>query len=86
MALFQINEIEADVIRIERFIKKQKSRRLLEKLIRDDFKPDGALVYKQSLHLNNNKYEVTLSNMPKGLYIIKINNATNSIQRKLLLE
>lgn len=46
----------------------------------------GDLVYKRSLHLNNNKYEVMLTDVPKGLYVIKINNATNSIQRKLQLE
>ncbi len=43
VAVFQISEIESEAIRIERFIKKQKSRNFILKLITDDFIPDGML-------------------------------------------
>ncbi|MBX9784437.1 MAG: GIY-YIG nuclease family protein [Chitinophagaceae bacterium] len=44
MAVFECGEIENDAIRLERFIKKQKSRKLIEKLIDPDFIPEGSLV------------------------------------------
>ena len=36
-AVFSCGEIEADAVRIERFIKKQKSRKLLERLIEGEY-------------------------------------------------
>jgi putative endonuclease len=42
-AVFLVSDVEAEAIRIERYIKTQKSRVLIEKLIHPDFKPDGVL-------------------------------------------
>ena len=42
-AVFECSNIEAEAMKIERFIKKQKSRKLIEKLCQQDFKPDGKL-------------------------------------------
>ena len=42
-AVFEISEIEGDAIKVERFIKKQKSRKLIQRLISPEFKPAGAL-------------------------------------------
>jgi putative endonuclease len=42
-AVFECSEKESVAIKIERFIKKQKSRRLLEKLIDPSFDPTGIL-------------------------------------------
>ena len=42
-AVFECSLIEKEAIRIERFIKKQKSRKLLEQLINSDFIPNGTL-------------------------------------------
>ena len=42
-AVFKCGPTEADAIRIERFIKKQKSRNLLEKLIDPSFMPNACL-------------------------------------------
>ena len=42
-AVFECGEEESDAIRIERFIKKQKSRKLIEKLIERSFIPTGVL-------------------------------------------
>ncbi|GAB1445895.1 MAG: GIY-YIG nuclease family protein [Cyclobacteriaceae bacterium] len=42
-AVFNCGELESDAIRIEKFIKKQKSRKLLEKLCEVNFVPDGRL-------------------------------------------
>ena len=41
--LFQVGEDEKEVIRIERFIKKQKSRALIKKMIDPDFTPGVEL-------------------------------------------
>ena len=42
-AVFQVSDIEVESIRLERFIKKQKSRNLILKLIDPDFIPNGIL-------------------------------------------
>ena len=42
-SVFRISENESDAIRIERFIKKQKSRNLILKLIDMEFIPEGVL-------------------------------------------
>ena len=42
-AVFQCSEIESDAIRLERFIKQQKSRKLIEQLIDKNFVPSGVL-------------------------------------------
>ena len=42
-AVFECGPNKADVMQIEKFIKQQKSRRLIEKLIDPDFIPDGLL-------------------------------------------
>ena len=42
-ALFSVGEIEKDAVRIERFLKKQKSRKLIEKLCDKSFIPSGDL-------------------------------------------
>ena len=42
-ALFSCGVLKSDAIKIERFIKKQKSRKLIEKLIDPCFIPDGDL-------------------------------------------
>ena len=42
-ALFSVGEIEKDAVRIERFLKKQKSRKLIEKLCDESFIPSGDL-------------------------------------------
>ena len=43
MAVFEISVSRSDAIKIERFIKKQKSRNLVLQLINPEFKPSGAL-------------------------------------------
>ncbi len=42
-AVFQAGDEEAGAMRLERFIKKQKSRRLIEQLVQADFIPTGSL-------------------------------------------
>ena len=42
-AAFECSENESEAVRVERFIKRQKSRRLLEKLINPAFTPTGIL-------------------------------------------
>ena len=42
-AVFECSMIEKEAIRIERFIKNQKSKKLLEQLIDPNFKPSGVL-------------------------------------------
>ena len=42
-AVFECSPIKQEAVRIERFIKKQKSRKLLEQLISIDFIPTGTL-------------------------------------------
>ena len=42
-AIFQCGEVEGDAMKIERFIKKQKSRKLIEQLCSTSFIPDGQL-------------------------------------------
>jgi putative endonuclease len=41
--LFEVSNIETEAIRLERFIKKQKSRKLIEQLCEPDFVPTGYL-------------------------------------------
>ena len=43
MALFLVGEVEAGAIRLERFIKKQKSIPFIKKLVDPDFIPTGAI-------------------------------------------
>jgi len=43
VAVFEAGKTRGEVEKIERFIKKQKSRNLILKLINPDFKPNGAL-------------------------------------------
>jgi putative endonuclease len=42
-AVFQVSENRSDVLLIEKFIKRQKSKKLLLKLIEPEFIPDGTL-------------------------------------------
>ncbi len=42
-AVFEISQSESEAIRMERFIKKQKSRKLIEQLCHPDFTPTGYL-------------------------------------------
>ena len=42
-AIYLVGENKTEAIKIERFIKKQKSRMLLLKMIKDDFVPKGFL-------------------------------------------
>jgi putative endonuclease len=42
-AVFLVSEVESEAMRLERFIKKQKSRNLLLRLIDPDFIPEGVL-------------------------------------------
>ena len=42
-AVFECGKTNTDAIRLERFIKKQKSRKLLEQLCDKSFKPEGFL-------------------------------------------
>ena len=42
-AVFYVSEIENDAVKIERFLKRQKSRKLLEDLINPHFQPVGRL-------------------------------------------
>jgi len=44
-ALFQVGKDWAKGLKIERFIKKQKSRKLLEKLVDPEFKPEGKFAH-----------------------------------------
>ena len=41
-ALFEVSDDKKQAILIERFIKRQKSRKLLEKLCEENFKPNGG--------------------------------------------
>ena len=43
IALFQCGESRSEAMKIEKFIKKQKSKKLLHKLIDPDFTPTGEL-------------------------------------------
>ena len=43
VAVFECSEVESVAIKIERFIKKQKSRKLIERLIDPGFIPSGFL-------------------------------------------
>jgi putative endonuclease len=43
VAVFRVSENESEAIRLERFIKKQKSRKLIEQLCTPDFVPSGDL-------------------------------------------
>jgi putative endonuclease len=43
LVVFEVSKTESDAIRIERFIKKQKSRKLIEQLCDPDFVPNGNL-------------------------------------------
>ena len=43
MAVFSISEERGVAVKIERFIKRQKSRKLIEKLINPNFEPTGVL-------------------------------------------
>ena len=42
-AVYKVSEIESEAIRMERFIKKQKSRNLIKQLCNPDFVPAGYL-------------------------------------------
>ncbi|WP_458308460.1 GIY-YIG nuclease family protein [Croceiramulus getboli] len=42
-AIFKVGSDRGDAVKIERWIKKQKSRRLLEKLVDPDYIPEGRL-------------------------------------------
>ena len=42
-AVFQVSESESDALMLEKFIKRQKSRKLIEKLCDPDFIPTGKL-------------------------------------------
>ena len=42
-ALFEVSENESDAVKVERFIKKQKSRKLIERIIEPDFTGTGIL-------------------------------------------
>ena len=44
-AVFEVSIIEAEAIRMERFIKKQKSRKLIEQLCELNFIPNGYLAH-----------------------------------------
>ena len=44
-SVFQCSEIESETMIIERFIKKQKSRKLLEQLCNPSFVPTGSLAH-----------------------------------------
>lgn len=46
----------------------------------------GASVFRTDPILNNNSYEINLTNLPKGIYAVKISDETNSIQRKIIKE
>jgi putative endonuclease len=43
-AIFEVSTIEAEAMRLEKFIKAQKSRKLIELLCQKDFLPSGKLV------------------------------------------
>jgi putative endonuclease len=43
VATFSCGPTRAEAVKIERWIKKQKSRKLIEKMIQTDFIPDGSL-------------------------------------------
>ncbi len=43
LAVFEVSESKSDAIRMERFLKKQKSRKLIEQLCSPDFIPTGYL-------------------------------------------
>lgn len=42
-ALFEVGSTRGEAVKLERFIKKQKSRTLLKRLVDKDFKPKGKL-------------------------------------------
>jgi putative endonuclease len=42
-AVFEVGESRGEADRLEKFIKRQKSRRLIESLINPDFVPEGKL-------------------------------------------
>ncbi len=42
-AVFEVSEEKSEAVKIEKFIKRQKSRRLIELLINKDFVPEGSL-------------------------------------------
>ncbi len=42
-AVFKVNGSESDAMKLERFIKKQKSRNLIERMCDDCFEPTGVL-------------------------------------------
>jgi photosystem II stability/assembly factor-like uncharacterized protein len=46
----------------------------------------GASVYQHKPLLNRNTFQINLTNLPKGLYLVKISDAVNSTWRKLVLE
>lgn len=41
--VFFVSENKSETLKVERYIKKQKSRKLIEKLVHPEFKPDGFL-------------------------------------------
>lgn len=43
VALFEVSEVESEAVKIEWFIKKQKSRKLIEKMIEPGFTGNGIL-------------------------------------------
>ncbi len=43
LCVFEVSSIESEAIRLERFIKKQKLRKLIEQLCEPDFVPTGYL-------------------------------------------
>jgi len=43
LAVYQVSERKGDADKIEKFIKRQKSRKLIEKMIAPDFVPQGDL-------------------------------------------
>ena len=53
-AVFEVNENRADALRIEKFIKKQKSRNLIERLIDYNFTPTGELAL--LVRISNERY------------------------------
>lgn len=44
-AMFEAGFARSEAVKVERFIKKQKSKTLLKKLIDQDFKPEGKLAH-----------------------------------------
>ena len=52
-AVFQVGDDESVAVKLERFIKKQKNRRLIEQLVNPDFIPTGALAQLVIPHLRD---------------------------------